>query len=87
MIIVDGAHAVGQIDVDIEKLAPDFYFTNFHKWAFAPRGAAVLSIKKELVSLIHPNIINNQYGNVFCSLKKNLGNLKRIFLARNIRLN
>lgn len=41
-IIVDGAHAPNQIDVNIEDLNVDFYIANLHKWTYASRGCAFI---------------------------------------------
>lgn len=41
-VCVDAAHAPGMLDVDVARLAPDYWTGNLHKWAWAPRGTAVL---------------------------------------------
>lgn len=43
-VFVDGAHAPGMLDVDVTALGADFWTGNLHKWAFAPRGTAVLHV-------------------------------------------
>ncbi|KAH6560820.1 hypothetical protein BASA50_007709 [Batrachochytrium salamandrivorans] len=54
---IDGAHGVGQLDLQLDTLGPDFYVTNPHKWLCNARGCAVLYIHPEHHKWIHPLVI------------------------------
>ena len=41
-VLVDAAHAPGQLNDDIAALGADHWIGNLHKWAYTPRGSAVL---------------------------------------------
>jgi isopenicillin-N epimerase len=70
LVVIDGAHAVGQIPLDLDTLDPDFYFSNGHKWLLSAKGSAFLRVSPRLQSQIHPCIISNRFnatGSAFVS--------------------
>jgi isopenicillin-N epimerase len=56
--IIDGAHVVGQIPLDLEKLGADFYSSNLHKWLCCPKGSAFLYARRELQPLVEPLVVS-----------------------------
>lgn len=58
LTVIDGAHAPGQIPVDLSALDPDFYTGNFHKWLCAPKSSAFLYARADQQAGLIPNIIS-----------------------------
>ena len=58
---VDGAHAPGQLPVNLAGLGADIYTGACHKWMLTPKGSSFLFVKKELQPLFDPLLISWGY--------------------------
>lgn len=66
-VAVDGAHAPGQLPLDVPSLGVDWYVGNLHKWAFAARGTAVIWCAPERQAALHPVSISHYLGQGFAA--------------------
>lgn len=61
LIFIDGAHAPGQVKINLSQLDPDFYTGACHKWMLTPKGSSFLYVRNKLQHLFDPLLISWGY--------------------------
>ena len=59
LTVLDGAHAPGQLDLDMQKIGADFYGGNCHKWLSSARGAGFLYARPDWQHLLDPLVVSH----------------------------
>ncbi|KAK9766022.1 hypothetical protein K7432_005191 [Basidiobolus ranarum] len=62
LVLVDAAHAYGQIPLKLEELDADYFVTNIHKWGQCSRPCALLHVAEKHQADIHPTSISHGYA-------------------------
>ncbi len=63
LVFVDAAHAPGQLNDDIAALGADLWVGNLHKWAYTPRGSALLWARPGIA--LTPGVLSWALGDGF----------------------
>jgi isopenicillin-N epimerase len=67
MTFVDGAHAPGQVPLNLEDSPFDIYTGACHKWMMTPKGSSFLYVKKEYQPMVDPLVVSWGYKALFPS--------------------
>ncbi len=68
-VMVDGAHCIGHIQVDVDALGCDYYGSSLHKWVAAPLGTGMLYVKSEHIDNLWP---------IFAESERDPGDITRL---------
>jgi len=63
LAIVDGAQAVGQVQVNVQELGCDAYVGSPHKWMMAPKGTGLLYVRRDVQDRFWTTLASYQWDN------------------------
>lgn len=66
-VLIDGAHALGSLDISMRDINADYYVSNCHKWLCNPKGCAFLYVAKPHQQYIRPLVVSHGFGSGFSS--------------------
>lgn len=58
-VLIDAAHAPGQIELNLRETGADWVTGNCHKWLFSPKGSAFLYAGQEAAPLTRPLVVSH----------------------------
>lgn len=61
--LIDGAHTVGMLPLNVKEIGCDFYVSSPHKWLLAPKGCGILYVRDEVCDRLWNTIATGGWDN------------------------
>ncbi|MGQ0737092.1 MAG: aminotransferase class V-fold PLP-dependent enzyme [Acidobacteriota bacterium] len=59
LTLIDGAHPVGMLKMDMHDLGVDYYASSSHKWLSAPTGTGILYMRRASQDQVWPTVVSS----------------------------
>lgn len=70
LTLIDGAHPLGMLQLDMHALGIDFYATSPHKWLDAPTGTGLLYMRREAQEQVWPTVVTGGWDDPKAGAKR-----------------
>lgn len=59
LTLIDGAHPIGMLKMDMHDLGVDYYASSSHKWLDAPTGTGILYMRRASQDQVWPTVVSS----------------------------
>ncbi len=70
LTVIDGAHAPGQVELDLDRMGVDYYTGNLHKWLGNAKGSGFIYARPERQELLEPLVVSHGWNRTHSTFSK-----------------